>query len=392
MINNPILKHCVITALLLAAALGCTRSDAVSIARVATSGNIGAAAEGLARSKAIGYATNPYALAGDLKRLSSLIEKFIVGVSGVWGKKDTRLPQPKVYVKYGPGYLSRASVDFDKGLVTVETVDQKNPREQLRQAIIVTLLAPDDPRAINLYEAGNVTLGDTPFLLGEVLDKDNQPIRWEWRAEKFATTMVESSTRTRKLANGKIAYYVNIPMVRDHLMIRAAKYRELVDHAAKKYDLSKNLIYAIMKVESDFNPFAISHAGAVGLMQVVPSTAGSDVHLYLKGKKGKPTVDQLLQPPTNITYGSAYLHMLETRLMPGINNRASQEYCVIAAYNGGPGAVLRTFHKDRTTAIRKINAAGPESVKKNLMAKLPSAETKRYLEKVLKARKQFVNI
>ena len=126
-------------------------------------------------------------------------------------------------------------------------------------------------------------------------------------------------------------------------------------------------------------------------MQVVPSTAGSDVYQFLHGKKGYPSRKSLFTPPTNITYGTAYLHLLKNRLLTGIDDPVSREYCMISGYNGGPGAVLRTFAKDRKRAPATINALTPGQVYNTLHSSLPHAETRRYLGKVLEAKKEFVN-
>ncbi|WP_243546695.1 murein transglycosylase domain-containing protein [Pseudodesulfovibrio tunisiensis] len=371
----------------------CTRHDAYRIARAAASGDPAAAATALARDQAVSYATNPEALVSDIKTFRNMLEKFVKAIQGEWGDKDVRLPQPKTYVKYTQDYLSRATVDFDKGLVTVETLDTKDTRKSLREAIVVTLLTPDDPRAVDLYSAKPVVLGETPFLLGEVKDFDGSDIRWEWRAGRFADRLVsDARTRTIRAKSGKrTATYVTIPMTRDHLNVRAAKYRNHVRTAAKRFNVSPNLIYAIMKVESDFNPFAVSHAMALGLMQVVPTTAGSDVYRFLNGRDGRPTKNMLFQPDTNITYGTAYLHLLDTRFLGRIDNPVSREYCVISGYNGGAGNVLRTFSRDRDKAVSHINSLGPDQVYRTLRADLPQAETRRYLLKVMEAKKSFVN-
>jgi membrane-bound lytic murein transglycosylase C len=126
-------------------------------------------------------------------------------------------------------------------------------------------------------------------------------------------------------------------------------------------------------------------------MQVVPSTAGSDVYRLLNGRDGQPRQDDLFHPPTNITYGTAYLHMLDTRFLSGVADPVAREYCVIAGYNGGAGAVLRTFHSDRERAAERINSMHPGQVYDTLRANLPHAETRRYLGKVVTARKHFVN-
>ncbi|WP_272700176.1 membrane-bound lytic murein transglycosylase MltC [Desulfovibrio sp. Fe33] len=368
----------------------CSRYDAVRIARAAATGNPAAAAEALARDKAIGYASNPAALGNDLKNFKELVETFVKTVAGVWGEDDARIPAPKQYVKYTDNYLSRASVDFDTGQIMVETVADDNPLGSLRNAIVTTLLTPADPRSVDLYSASAVKLGETPFLLGEVKDADGKDIRWEWRARQYADHLVDTALQTRKV-KGKTARYVTFHMVRDHLNVRAAKYRELVKSTAKRFQVSRNLIYAIMKVESDFNPFAVSSASAVGLMQVVPSTAGSDVYRFLHGKSGQPSRRDLFEPLANITYGTAYLHLLDTRFLGGVSNPVSREYCVIAGYNGGAGNVLKTFDGNKTRAVKKINALPPADVYGTLRRELPFAETQRYLGKVLEAKKQFVN-
>lgn len=384
------MKRSLTILLALALLASCSRYDAVRIARAAATGNPAAAAEGLARDKALGYATNPRALENDLKQFKKAVEDFIEAVGKVWGTGDVQVPRPKEYVKYTHNYLSRASVDFDKGIVTVETVDPNKPLTTLKSAIVTTLLTPGDPRAVDMYSASPVKLGEPPFLLGEVKDADGKDVRWSWRAERFADHLIKNNLGTRTI-NGKTARYVTFPMVPDHLDIRARKYRELVESAAARFNISKNLIYAIMQVESDFNPFAVSSAMAIGLMQVVQKTAGSDVYRLLHGKEGAPTRNALFEPPTNITYGTAYLHLLDDRFLGGITDPVSREYCVIAGYNGGPGAVLRTFHRDRKKAPAAINALPTSRVYETLRKQLPHDETRRYLGKVLEAKKHFVN-
>jgi membrane-bound lytic murein transglycosylase C len=384
------MRQCIILILLFLVTASCSRYDAVRIARAAATGSPAAAAESIARSKAIGYASNPTALAADLKQVRQVLDDFVKAIESVWGKNDVRVPSPKNYVKYTDNYLSRASVDFDKGIVTVETLDQKNPLVSLKSAIITTLLTPGDPRGVDLFTARSVKLGDTPFLLGEVKDAQGKDIRWAWRAEQYADHLMGTSLDSR-MVDGKTVRFVTFSMVKDHLDIRARKYRELVEAAAKRFNISRNLVYAIMMVESDFNPFAVSQAMAVGLMQVVPSTAGSDVYHLLNGRAGQPSREALFQPPTNITYGTAYLHLLATRFLAGINDPVSREYCVIAGYNGGAGAVLKTFSSDRTKAPARINSMHPGQVYDKLRTGLPQSETRRYLAKVIEAKKHFVN-
>jgi len=369
----------------------CSAQDAVSIARVASGDT--SAAIGMARSKAIRYAANPSAIEADYKRFKSIIATFRKAVTGNWGKADAREPQPKQYVKYTQNYLSRASVDFEEGRILVETLDQNAPVKSLREAIVTTLLTPYDPRAVDMYSSGPVKLGGTPFLLGEVKDQRGQDIRTEAQAEAFARQLLAEGPLERPAAvPGRIVRYVVIPMARDHMLVRAVKFKPLVEAASRRFGISRTLIYAIIRVESDFNPYAINAIPAVGLMQVVPQTAGADVHQHLTKRRGEPSKAFLFEPVNNITYGTAYLHLLFTRHLPNVADPVSREYCVIASYNGGSGALLKTFAPNRARALDAINSRPPTAVYDSITRRHAAEETRQYLKKVLAAKKQFTGL
>jgi len=377
------------------ASASCSTSDAINIARVA-SGDTSAAAS-MARNKAIRYATHPSAIEADYKRFRNLVSSFRRAVGGTWGQRDVREPEPKQYVKYTQNYLSRASVDFERGLIVVETLDQDTPQASLRAAIATILLTPYDPRAVDLYSAGPVRLGGTPFLLGEVKDAHGRDIRTEDQAEDFARHVVATNLQERPAdpslgQAGRLVRFVVIALTGDHMQVRAAKFRPMVEEAAQRFNLSRTLIYAIIRVESDFNPYAINSVPAVGLMQVVPQTAGADAQAFLTGKAGEPTKAYLFEPQHNITYGAAYLHILGTRQLVGIGDDLSREYCVIAAYNGGAGALLKTFSPDRSKAVQAINSRSPLAVYQTIVERHAAQETRDYLRKVLTAKKEFVGL
>lgn len=70
---------------------------------------------------------------------------------------------------------------------------------------------------------------------------------------------------------------------------QAEQYRPVVEKYADRYNLSPDLVFAIIYTESDFDPDLISNRSAHGLMQVVPDTAGGEVHRWL-GRTGKPSL------------------------------------------------------------------------------------------------------
>lgn len=171
---------------------------------------------------------------------------------------------------------------------------------------------------------------------------------------------------------------------------KAGHYRPYVERFAGHYSLPPSLVYAIMRVESGFNPLAVSHANALGLMQVVPETAGNEVHAFLRGKKIAPAPEILFKPESNIEYGTTYLHLLTTRHFKDVKNPISRELCIIAAYNAGPNSVFRIFSRNRAQSIEEINRLTPEQLYSTLLTKLSSQETRDYLPRVLSARNDFL--
>lgn len=169
------------------------------------------------------------------------------------------------------------------------------------------------------------------------------------------------------------------------------QYRSVVEHYASKYRLAPELILGIIRTESNFNPYAVSQSKALGLMQIVPSTAGEEVYGYLTGENGKPSPELLFQPEKNIQYGTIYLHLLNTRYFQDISNTVSRRLLMIAAYNGGPNAVLRVFSPSNGEAIAIVNSMTPDLVYKELTEKMPRLESRLYVDRVLNSIQSFIN-
>ncbi len=115
---------------------------------------------------------------------------------------------------------------------------------------------------------------------------------------------------------------------------------------AEQHDVEVELILALVKTESTFNPKAISRNGAVGLLQLMPPTArglGLKVPAYENVRKPtlNPSVDERFHPIKNLRAGVKYLHeMLE---------RYDGDYSLsLAAYNVGPGNVRKNGKLSRS--------------------------------------------
>jgi membrane-bound lytic murein transglycosylase C len=354
----------------------------------------------IAKKRLDQYARDPDALFRDMREAKKDFEAILaalgVNVGKTWGTKEVQLPERKKYVKYTQNYKSRAIVNFDSGEILVETLDDQDPRRSLKNAVTTTILTPEDPRAVDLFSDKEIVLTDDkqPYLFGLVLDHQNKPMRTPEEAEPFAAYLLEKKSGTRIIdqdGTKKTAHYVTMAMVSNLAVKQADKYRPLVHQFAQQYDISPSLVFAIIRTESNFNPYAVSSAPAYGLMQLVPTSGGREAFRRAKGKDVAPSRDYLFDPANNVELGTAYLNVLMFNQLEDVEHNVSREYCVIAAYNTGPSNVFRTFSRDRVAAVNQINGLQPAGVYDQLHEHLPYQETRHYLEKVTGYRKAFVS-
>ena len=156
------------------------------------------------------------------------------------------------------------------------------------------------------------------------------------------------------------------------------------EDAASHYGVDQRLISAIISVESGGNPNAVSRSDAVGLMQIKASTAGREVY-RVQGKRGQPTRSELRDPAKNIEIGTAYIRILQNSMLSGIHNPVTLRYATIVSYSNGAGALLRTFSRNRNTAIAMINDMTPQQFYRFIERRHPASQAPRYSWKVTNA-------
>ena len=143
-------------------------------------------------------------------------------------------------------------------------------------------------------------------------------------------------------------------------------YTDAVELASEKYHISPEILYAVIRTESGFDPNAVSHAGACGLMQITPDTY--DWLLYTRKESDR---GDLFDPYTNVEYGAYFLAYLHRRFKSWDT--------AFAAYNAGMNRVSEWLLDD--------------SISKNgRLVNIPYAETDNYVKKVNNAIEIYRNL
>lgn len=135
----------------------------------------------------------------------------------------------------------------------------------------------------------------------------------------------------------------------------------IIIQCAEEENISPSLLEAVILTESKFDEKAVSHVGAVGMMQLMPDTAH-----WISEESGLPS-DNLASPDQNIPLGAWYLNYL-------LKKYHNNEVFALAAYNAGRGNVDEWIEKNKW----------PEGFMD--MEKIPFPETREFVKSVVTAR------
>ncbi len=141
-------------------------------------------------------------------------------------------------------------------------------------------------------------------------------------------------------------------------------YQDIVSNYAKEYDVDENLVFAVIKAESNFDENAVSHKNAIGLMQIMEDTADDIATRYGIDIDHEKIKEEVANVENNINIGTKYLSTL-------LEKYGNKEVAV-AAYNAGIGTVDNWIAKD----IIKADGSDIENI--------PYKETNNYVRKILR--------
>ncbi len=162
------------------------------------------------------------------------------------------------------------------------------------------------------------------------LEEELELLRYQARANDFQSLFARLSQLTPEVRSRFLD--------EDPSLLFPQPYFHFVSEAGRRFGVNPELIYAIMRQESSFDPQARSHADAFGLMQLIPEAARrvegmTDISL--------DTAEDLYQPNTNVTLGAAFLRLL-------MDQYDEQFILTVASYNASEKAIrgwMRTRYR-----------------------------------------------
>jgi membrane-bound lytic murein transglycosylase C len=291
----------------------------------------------------------------------------------LWGEAGATSTK-KNWIDYDESFSVRSNINFKNGTMKVDALiplNFSNPYESAKRKIadkmVASFMAKDFKQRGVLKNQLKTSKGlyVTSKNLNSYIKSDLFP-----KIGNVPTSITGNDGKTR------LRFGARISLVPGHLRIRAGEYRGAVQANATRFSLEPQLITAVIHTESYFNPFARSHAGAYGLMQVIPRYAGREAYQFIHNQDRIITPPYLYEPFNNINLGSAYLYLLYNKHFADIQGRDKRLYLSICGYNWGPTAI-----RQKIIQRYQVSFMSSDELYRLLRYKTPK-ETSDYLEKI----------
>jgi membrane-bound lytic murein transglycosylase C len=292
---------------------------------------------------------------------------FTAEIKEIWGSPQS--VDKYTWEEYIDNNKSRFTVNFKTGNVVIETVvDNKTSPEacnsKLLQIANTILTSKGTTKDYSTRYEKPVEIQDRPILniskssfLNEVKDAPVEKIP------------IKNGQKSNSIAR------IELKLAPDYIKQKTNDYLQLVQKYTAKYNLTPELVLAVIHCESNFNPKARSSCNAIGLMQLVPTSGGREAYRYVYNRDEIPSDNYLMLPENNIELGCAYLHYLINEVFSDVNNSESKKWLAVAAYNTGARNVRATLSKQR----KNVNNYTPLELHQMLVKSLQYSETRNYL-------------
>ncbi len=226
----------------------------------------------------------------------------------------------------------------------------------------------DDPHLSKARLLANAALNE---YIGPEISASPTSASWGDLAQaQIYSSFGENSRALQSMKHSGISFFTqpvaSVPAAYWHLLFPQPYWSDLVQQSQRN-DLDPYLVASLIRQESEFNPAAVSHANAYGLMQLLPSVGKS-----LAKQQGVKPFDagRLLDPHINLQLGTANLKQV-------INRYGGQLEYALAAYNAGD------------TPVRQWIASGDFRDVPEFVESIPYTETREYVQAILRNRELY---